>query len=248
VFPDPSQPRTEFDHEAIEQLAQSLKSAGQLAPIRVRWSEPLEKWLIVAGERRWRAAKQASLETIECYFYDHTLDDGEILRLQLVENLLRENLRPIEEARGFQRLMLLHSYTGKEVAAELSVPESKISRSLALLRLPDDVQQLVESGKVASRIAYEISKTAKPAEQRRLAQRAANGQLKLGEATIAVRRKRRKAPVKKARGVKLTFPAEEGWSVIVSCRRSGSYHEVEHALQQAMDEVQTRIRGGVQLF
>ncbi len=248
VLPDPSQPRTEFDPDAVERLAQSLKSAGQLAPIRVRWSESHEKWLIVAGERRWRAAQQADLTSIECFFYEKELSDGEILQLQLVENLLRENLRPIEEARGFQRLMQLLNYTGKEVAAELSVPESKVSRSLALLRLPEDIQQLIETGKIASRVAYEISKAATPAEQRRLAKLAATGQLKLGEATVAVCRKHRQSPTKKIRGVKLTFPADEGWSVTVVCRRLGSYHEVEHSLLQALEEVRNRIQGGVQLF
>ncbi len=248
VLPDPSQPRTEFDSDAVERLAQSLKSTGQLAPIRVRWSEPHQKWLIVAGERRWRAAQQAGLTSIECYFYEEELTDGEILRLQLVENLLRENLRPIEEARGFQRLMQLQNYTGKEVAAELSVPESKVSRSLALLRLPEDIQQLIETGKIASRVAYEISKATTPAEQRRLAKLAASGQLKLGDAAATVRRRRRTASARKSRGVKLNFLVEEGWNVTVSCRRAGSYHEVEHALRQAMDEVQSRICGGVQLF
>jgi ParB family chromosome partitioning protein len=248
VLPDPSQPRVEFGSDAVERLAQSLKSAGQIAPIRVRWSEPHQKWLIVAGERRWRAALQAGLTSIECFFYEKELSDGEILQLQLVENLLRENLRPIEEARGFQRLMQLHNRTGKEVADELSVPESKVSRSLALLRLPEDVQHLVETGKIASRVAYEISKATTPAKQRRLAQQAAAGQLKLGEAAKAVRRKRRQAPSKKTRGVKLNFPAEEGWNVTVSCRRAGSYHEVEHSLLQALEEVRIRIQGGVQLF
>ncbi len=247
LLPDPSQPRLVFDEAAIQRLAASLQNAGQLAPIRARWSESHGKWLIVAGERRWRAAKHASLETIECYFYENALDDVEILRLQLVENLLRENLRPMEEARGFQRLMRQLDYTGKQLAAELSVPESKISRSLALLRLTEDIQQQVETGQVATRTAYEISKIASPIEQRRLAALAAAGRIGVTEINQATRTKKKRSPNRK-RGVRLTFPLEDGWTVTVRRRRLGNYHEVEQSLVDALEEVRARIRGGIQLY
>ena len=175
LSPDPNQPRSTFDAEAIERLAASLKNAGQLAPIRARWSKAHKKWLIVAGERRWRAAQHAGLDAVDCYFYSDPLEENEILRLQLVENLLRENLKPIEEALGFRRLMEQQAYTGKQLAAELSVPESKVSRSLALLRLPSDIQQQIEAGDYAPRVAYEIAKLSCPATQRKLAKQAATG-------------------------------------------------------------------------
>jgi len=247
LLPDPSQPRSVFDEEAIKRLAASLQNAGQLAPIRARWSEAHGKWLIVAGERRWRAAQYAALETIECYFYQQALDDGEILRLQLVENLLRENLRPIEEARGFLRLMEQQGYNGKRLAAELSVPESKVSRSLALLKLADDVQQQVESGRIAPRVAYEISKVKSQAEQRRLASQVESGRMGVQEINRETRRSRKRGSSRQ-RGVHLTFPLPEGWTIAVSRRSSGNYYEVEQALVDALEEVRARIRGGVQLF
>lgn len=247
ILPDPDQPRVRFDNQAIERLATSLQNAGQLAPIRVRWSGRHRRWLIVAGERRWRAARHAGLETIECYFYEGELDKGEILRLQLVENLLRENLSPIEEARAFQRLVKQEGYTGKQVAEELSVPESKVSRSLALLRLPEEVQRQVEAGKIAPRVAYEITKAATSDKQRRLTTLAVEGRFGLKEAANAARPKKRRR-VRRSRSVNLTFPLETGWTVQVSCRSAGNYHEVEQALQLVLEDVRQRIRANVQIL
>ena len=247
VAPDPDQPRTTFDPESIERLAASLKNAGQLAPIQVRWSEGHGKWLIIAGERRWRAAQLAGLAEVECCFREEPLDESEVLRLQLVENLLRENLRPIEEARGFQRLMQTHGYTGKQVAVELSVPESKISRSLALLRLPDDVQLQVEDGKIAPRVAYEIAKAPTPGAQRQLANEAAAGRLRLDEVQQSVRPKKRLRK-QKTTGVRLTFPTEVGWTVTVSRRNKGDYHEVAQALEEVLEDVRARIKAGIQIL
>jgi len=95
---------------------------GQLAPIRVRWSDELGKWVIIAGERRWRATKLAGLPTIECYFHAGELSRAETLEQQLIENLLREDLKPIEEAKAFQSLMNLNGWNGKQVAQTLHVP------------------------------------------------------------------------------------------------------------------------------
>lgn len=247
VMPDPEQPRIAFDDDAIRRLATSLKHNGQLAPIRVRWSEAHSKWLIVAGERRWRAATLADLSTIECHFEERPLDADEVLRLQLVENLLREDLKPIEEARAFRRLMDQQGYTGKQVAAELSIPESKISRSLALLRLPDEVQAQVEDGRIAPRAAYEISRAASPAEQRRLAALAASGVAGVQQISRATRSGANRRSSRR-RGVSLTFKLDNGWKVSVTRRQTASYYEVEKALSDALEEVRARIRGGVQLF
>ena len=105
VVPDPDQPRSAFATESIDRLATSIRETGQLSPIRVRWSDELEKWLIIAGERRWRATKRAGLPTIQCYFHEQELSCSQVLEQQLIENLLRDDLKPIEEARAFQRLI-----------------------------------------------------------------------------------------------------------------------------------------------
>ena len=244
VAPDPDQPRTHFDEEAIARLASSLKGAGQLAPIHVRWSGERQRWLIIAGERRWRAAQLAGLAEVECCFREGPIDESEVLRLPLIENLVRETLRPLEEARGYQRLMQSHGYTGKQLAAELSVPESKVSRSLALLRLPTDIQSQVDDGRIAPRVAYEIAKAPTPGEQRRIAGQAAAGQLRLGDVQQLVRPKKRPRKRKPA-GVNLTFLTEGGWKVSVSRRTPGNYYEVEEALVEALEDVRAQIKAGI---
>lgn len=248
VIPDPDQPRTEFDLAEIEQLAQSIRDKGQLHPIRVRWSEQHAKWIIISGERRYRATKLAGLPSIECHFQEGELTKTDILEQQLIENLLRADLKPIEEAKAFDQLLQLNAWTGKELAEALRVNPSKITRALALLKLPEDIQQQVESGTLSARAAYELSKLDSD-EQRRAA--LAKGESGEGEVTIATVQKqvrqRQGKPAPQHRGVKQTFHTEEGFKVTVTAARKGNYHEIEQALQQALEEVRLRIENNVQL-
>jgi ParB family chromosome partitioning protein len=251
VVSDPQQPRVEFAQEALTRLADSIREHGQLAPIRVRWSDELGKWVIIAGERRWRAAKLAGLPTIECYFQTDELSPSEVLEQQLIENLLREDLKPVEEARAYAALMELNGWNGKQVAETLRVPASQVSRALALLRLPDEIRQRVDAGEIAARAAYELSKLEDASQQRQLADRAASGNLTHEETARLVRRHRSKRRSKHReclRHTKLCFPTEQGWQVIVSAPRKGSYEEIEQALEEALAEVRHRIRNNVQVF
>lgn len=153
VIADPEQPRIDFDEEALDRLAASIRDKGQLSAIRVRWSDAHQKWIIVAGERRWRATKQAGLATIDCYFHESDISRSEVLEQQLIENLLREDLRPVEQAKAFSALMELNGWTAKQIGEALRVPPSSVSRALALLRLPADIQQQVDAGQVPARSA-----------------------------------------------------------------------------------------------
>ncbi len=247
VIPDPDQPRVDFSDDAIDRLAQSIHDKGQLSPIRVRWSAELEKWVIISGERRWRATRHAGLPTIDCFFHEGELSKSEILEQQLIENLLREDLSPVEEARAFDALMELNQWNGKQVAEALRIPPSKVSRVLAILDLPPDIQQSIDAGHIAPRTAYELSKLDNADAQRELADKAASGRLSLEDASRAVRQRKGK-PKPAARGTRQTFLTENGWKVIVSVNRKGSYDEVEQALASALEEVRIRIRSGLQLF
>ncbi|HMB08623.1 MAG TPA: ParB/RepB/Spo0J family partition protein, partial [Isosphaeraceae bacterium] len=100
IAPDPNQPRKEFDAESLEELAASLKARGQLQPIRVRWDESLIKWIIISGERRYRAAVLAGLPSLTCIETTRPLTEEDLLEDQLVENALRQDLKPIEQARA----------------------------------------------------------------------------------------------------------------------------------------------------
>lgn len=248
VMPDPEQPRTEFDEEQIARLAKSITDKGQLHPIHVRWSEQHAKWIIISGERRFRATKAAGLPTINCQFEENELSKTQILEQQLIENLLREDLKPIEEAKAFSELMELNGWNGKELSEAIRVTTSKITRSLALLKLPGDIQEQVEAGQLSSRAAYELSKLDSE-EQIRAAMESGQSDgasVSVARAHSQVRQRKGKT-ASKPRGVKQTFTTEEGWKITVSSSRKGNYHEMEQALQQALDEVRLRINNNVNL-
>ncbi|MBY0587186.1 ParB/RepB/Spo0J family partition protein [bacterium] len=247
VIPDPEQPRVEFTEDALERLAQSIRDKGQLSPIRVRWSDDVKKWVIIAGERRWRATKQAGLPTIECYFHDGDLPKSEVLEQQLIENLLREDLKPMEEAKAFSTLMQMNSWTGKQLAEALRLDPSKVSRSLALLKLPEDIQAKIEAGELAARSASEIARLNDDDARRELAQKAAEGKLTRDQAVKAVRQRKGK-PANRSKGTSRTFVSEAGWKITVSSTHKGTYHDIRIALQEALDEVEHLINNNVQLL
>lgn len=245
VIPDPEQPRTEFDEDEIARLAKSITEKGQLHPIHVRWSEEHAKWIIISGERRFRATRVAGLPTINCQFQERELSKTQILEQQLIENLLREDLKPIEEAKAFNELIKLNGWTGKELGEAIRVNPSKITRSLSLLKLPADIQEQVESGTVSARAAYELSKLGSE-EQIRAALAKGNdesGKVSIARAQSQVRQRKGKA-APKTRGVKQTFTTEEGWKVVVSAGKKANYHEMEQALQEALDEVDSYLAQG----
>jgi ParB family chromosome partitioning protein len=247
IVPDPAQPRLEFSEEALDHLAASLIASGQLSPIRVRWSEELQKWVIIAGERRWRATKRAGLPTITCTFHEDPLSQSEILEQQLVENLLREDVKPIEQAKAFAALIELNGWTAKEVGETLNVPASTISRALALLRLPEEIQAQVDAGDLAARSAYEISKLSEDDDRRALAEDVAAKRLTHQETAKVVRRRRGKRATPN-RGTKQVFSTDEGFTVTNSARNKCNYFEIEEALEIVLAEVRHRIQNNVQLF
>ncbi len=239
VVPDPDQPRAEFSDEALDRLAASIRDHGQLAPIRVRWAADLGKWVIVVGERRWRATRRAGLTTIDCVFVDGELSRGELLSQQLIENLLREDLRPIEEAKAFRELIALNGWTGKQLADALRVPPSKVSRTLALLDLPDDLQGRVEAGDLPARAAYEISKLPDDAQRRNLADVVQDRGLTVEDTRDAVRRRRGKSS-RRVRGTRESVSAPGGVRVVVSAGRLLTDAEIESALRHAAEVIRSR--------
>ncbi len=244
IQPDPRQPRTEFDDEALERLAASIRDKGQLAPIRVRWSEPDACWLIISGERRWRAAQRAGLRAIDCYFLEQQLNPTQILEEQLIENLLREDLQPIEEAESFRRLMDVNNWNGKQLAEALRINPTRVSRSLALLKLPHEMRTRIELGELSPRAGYELSKL--PNEQ--LAKVSQIAALKTVTAAQATVRQRKGKSTTGSRGTKQTFFGDNGWQVVVKSSRKGDYHEIEQALLTALEEVRLRIDNRVKIL
>lgn len=142
IRPNPHQPRQHFDPAALESLAASIKSDGLMQPVVVRQrSADPPAYELVAGERRWRAARQAELETIPAIVRD--LDDRQIAEWALIENLQREDLNPIERAVAFDRLRQVHQLSHDQIADRVGVNRSTVSNSLRLLGLCETVRDMV---------------------------------------------------------------------------------------------------------
>lgn len=146
IVPCSFQPRTEFDRDALESLAQSIKEKGVLQPLLVRKKN--DKYEIIAGERRWRAAQLADLEKVPAIVKD--LSDSETLEIALIENLQRENLSAIEEAEGLNRLMNEYEYTQEVIGKVIGKSRSYIANTLRLLGLPEEIKQLVKENKLSA--------------------------------------------------------------------------------------------------
>ncbi|MBQ7633272.1 MAG: ParB/RepB/Spo0J family partition protein [Alphaproteobacteria bacterium] len=142
IIPCQFQPRTAFNDEALQSLSESIKEKGVLQPLLVR-KRGLH-YEIVAGERRWRAAQKAGLKTVPIIIKE--LSDQETLEVALIENLQRENLTPIEEAEGFNKLMQEYEYTQDALGKVIGKSRSYIANSLRLLVLPADVKQMLNDG------------------------------------------------------------------------------------------------------
>jgi len=146
VDPNPFQPRSAFPEETLRELAESIRSSGVLQPILVRRVDA--KYQLIAGERRLRAARMAGLQAVPAVIRD--LGDRETLELAVTENLMREDLNPIEVAHAYDSLQERFQLSHEEIAARIGVNRSTVSNTLRLLRLPDHVQDMVANGDVSA--------------------------------------------------------------------------------------------------
>jgi ParB family transcriptional regulator, chromosome partitioning protein len=235
IQPDPDQPRAEFDAPALDRLAESLRTRGQLQPIRVRWDEDRGVYVILCGERRWRAAVKAGLTMMTCVIAEGTLTAGAWLELQLIENCLREDLKPIEQAKAFQALMDRNGWSVRALARQLAIDHSGVVRAVALLELPSSVQAKIEQGTLPPATAYEISKAPDPAIQEDLAERVAAEGLTRSAVAEAVRA--RKAPRPKPRRVEYATRSGVRITATLPLPEQG-----EEAILAALQEVLKELR------
>lgn len=143
---NPEQPRTRFDEKALDELAASIAANGIVQPIVVR--EKGDRYQIVAGERRWRAAQRAGLSRVPVVVRD--VDDDRIIELALIENIQREDLNPIEEANAYRKLIDTIGLTQEQIAERVGKERSLIATALRLLKLPEEIQKLIEEGKLSA--------------------------------------------------------------------------------------------------
>ena len=202
--PNPDQPRQSFDQESIGQLADSIRDQGVLQPLLVVPASG-GRYRIIAGERRYRASRIAGLETVPCIVKD--IDVIRQMEIALIENLQREDLNPMEAARGIQALMKQCGYTQEKVSARLGKSRPAVANLLRLLSLPEEVTEMVRDGLISAGHARVLAGIRDPEEQIRLAHRAADEGMsvrRLEQLAAAAKEK----PVKKRRAVSL--PAELG--------------------------------------
>lgn len=147
VEPNPNQPRKVFDPQSLEELAESIRQHGIITPITVHRGAKDGYYEIIAGERRWRAARMAGLEQIPAMVLE--VEQSQIMELALVENLQRQDLNPIEEAEGYDLLMHEFGLTQDEVSRRVVKSRSAVANSLRLLALPEEVRKMVSNGKLS---------------------------------------------------------------------------------------------------
>ena len=147
IEPNREQPRKRFDEEALTQLAESIREHGVLQPLLVK-PQPSGSYLLVAGERRWRAARMAGLTEVPVIIRE--LSEQEAMEIALIENLQREDLNPIEEAQGYKELMDSFGFTQDQVAKRVGKSRSAVANALRLIGLPKEIFPLLENGSLSA--------------------------------------------------------------------------------------------------
>jgi len=238
IIPDPDQPRKEFDPEAIELLAASFRDRGQLQPIRVRWVESADRYMVVVGERRYRAAMRAGVDSVACIVADGSASAEDILEDQLVENALRENLRPVEQARAYRTLMSARGFTQSQLAERLRVTQGAISKALALLDLPPEIQAKVESGEIPPSTGRELANVTDPGEQAELAREAAEGRVRREDIQSRARTPRTPRKAATTRAVSRSWPTSAGPRVTVEGGEGLDASAIAAALREVLGLVE----------
>ena len=224
IEPDPGQPRKTFDDETLAELSASIAEHGLLQPIAVR-PKPSGGYLIVAGERRWRASRMAGLTEVPVIVKDVT--DEQAMELALVENLQREDLDPVEEAAGIRELMTRCDLTQEQAARKLGKSRSALANSLRLLSLPETVLELLKSGFITIGHAKVVLSLPTPELQEEAAQMIADNQLNVRQAEALCKKlaKPAKEPVAAPLPSALPVEVEESLKQVLGSEVNVAYHD-----------------------
>jgi ParB/RepB/Spo0J family partition protein len=188
IIPDPDQPRKHFDQDAIDELTETMKTHGQLQPIRVQGKK--KDFIVIDGERRLRAAKKAGLKEMACMCVHGDVAEDIRLEEQLIANCCRKDLEPMERAKAYERLIKLKEWNQQQLADRLNIDQASVSHSLALLKLTPAVQAQVSTGEIALTVAKDIATIADPKEQEEVAEEIVSGNMNRAAATEAVKKKK----------------------------------------------------------
>jgi ParB family chromosome partitioning protein len=241
IVPDPEQPRREFEPEKLAELGLSMKRRGQLQPIRVHEDKVNDRFVIVAGERRWRAARMMEIATLDCLVVRRPMTDGEKLTLQLIENCVREDLKPIEQGHAFKALMDREGWTAEQVSKELNLSPQTVGRALALLSLPGPVQELVETGSLPPSTAAELRSIDSPAKQVELASRIVREGKNRDQALAEIRVH---APRRRAPATQVAYDVEGGQVILKGRGPCQDAAARVQALREALAQAEATEQGG----
>lgn len=197
IEPNREQPRKEFNQEALEELAESIKQYGVLQPLLVQKRD--DYYELIAGERRWRAAKLAGLKEVPVIVKNYT--EQEIIEISLIENIQRENLNPIEEALAYKRLINEFNLKQEEIAERVSKSRTFVTNTMRLLKLADKVKDMVISGEISSGHARAILAIEDTQLQHKIAKKIAENNLSVRETEKLIKNlltPKNKKPIKKA--------------------------------------------------
>ena len=194
IKPNPNQPRRNFDSKALDELSNSINEKGVITPITIR---QLDKgYEIIAGERRWRAAKKAKLKSIPAYVL-HIDSEAEMLEVALIENIQRENLNAIEEAEGYAVLNSKYDLSHEYIAKTIGKNRTTISNALRLLKLPLEIRRSIRDGEISAGHGRAILQKKTITSMRRLWKKIIKESLSVRKAEALVRPKRKKKKEKK---------------------------------------------------
>jgi ParB family chromosome partitioning protein len=246
LSPNPRQPRADIDEQALDELAQSIRSHGVIQPIIVRPRDG--RFEIVAGERRWRAAQRAGLLKVPVVYRD--VADEDLLEVALVENIQREDLNAIEEAQAYRRLSDEFHLSQEAIAAAVGKDRATIANYLRLLRLAVEVQNDISSGALSMGHARALVALGDQAAQRRVAREVVAGGLSVRDTEALVRKAQAPAPGPPPRPVDPNTRAAEdelrlalGTRVRIVRRGRGGRIEVDFATEDELQRLYERMTG-----
>jgi ParB family chromosome partitioning protein len=241
---NPEQPRVTFVQETIDELASSIREHGVLQPILVRPLRP-GTFQLIAGERRWRAARQAGLGTIPALVEE--IDDETALEIAIIENLQREDLSPLDEAAMYDRMIRDHGYSIRKLAEKLGKDKGYLENRLRLADAPEEVRELVSLRKDTLSHAYELLKVGDPKKRRRLADQVARGELSLVRLRERIEGRRVRQPIEpepvvedeptSGRGIE--DDAEAAWTgrLAPAVLTDESLMSAKHQLSEALEDL-----------
>jgi len=244
IKPNPYQPRTEFDDQKLEELARSIEEHGVIQPIIVRKKD--DGYELVAGERRWRAAKKAGIRKIPAIVKEYS--DGQMLEIALLENLQREDLNPIEEATAYKQLIEDLGITQEALSKRIGKSRSVIANSIRLLNLPEEIQELLAKGKITTGHARALLSLDDEKEQKQMAQKILEKDLTVREIERLVKKPKKQNKRKEETNPLITHLEDRlkqffGTKVKVRSGKNKGKIEIEYYSEEDLERILELVMG-----